>query len=48
MKFKKQNKPAKKKKRDKPRSRLFTIENKLIVTRGEEGWGVMGETGDRD
>lgn len=36
-------------KRDKPRDRILTIENTLIVTRGW-GWGVQGkeETGDRD
>jgi len=36
--FKKQNKWATKK-RDKPKNRLLTTENKLMVTRGEEGEG---------
>ena len=29
----------KKRERDKPRNRLLTIQNKLMVTRGEVGWG---------
>ena len=41
MEFKKQNKQAKKKKRgrerDKPRNRVLTVENKLMITRGEVG-----------
>ena len=37
----------KKRERDKPRNRLLTIENKLMVTRGEEG-GEIGEIGDGD
>ena len=36
-----------KRERDKPRNRLLTIENKLMVTRGEVGGG-MGEIGDGD
>ena len=36
---------AKGKKRDKPRNRILTIENKLMFTRREVGWG-MGEIGD--
>ena len=33
--------------RDKPRNRLLTLENKLVVTRAEVGrWG--GEMGDGD
>ena len=43
----KTNKQREKKKRDKSRNRLLTIENKLMVTRGEVGGG-MGETGDGD
>ena len=35
------------KKGDKPRNRLLTIENKLMVTREEVGGG-MGEIGDGD
>ena len=35
------------KERGKPRNRLLTIENKLMVTRGEVGGG-MGEIGDGD
>ena len=37
----------KEKERDKPRNILLTIENKLMVTRGEVG-GQMGEIGDGD
>ena len=37
----------KEKKRHKPRNRLLTIEDKLTVTREEEGGG-MGELGDGD
>ena len=33
--------------REKPRNRLFTIENKWIITRGKEGEG-MGEIGEGD
>ena len=44
--------PAKEKEkerdRDKPRNRFLTIENKLMVTRGEGLDGVMGEIGDGD
>ena len=46
--FKKQNKGAKEKKREKgkPRNRLLTIDNTLVVTRGKTVWGwvkqVMG------
>ena len=36
-----------KKKEDKPKNRLLTIENKLMVTRGEVGGG-MGEIGEGD
>ena len=36
-----------KRERGKPRNRLFAIENKLMVTRGEVGRG-MGEIGDGD
>ena len=32
---------------DKPRNRLLTIDNKLVVTRGKVG-GKMGEIGDGD
>ena len=49
--FKKQNKWAKGKKRErergKPRNGLLTIENKLMVIRGDVG-GEMGEIGDGD
>ena len=37
----------KERERDKPRNRLLTIENTLLVTRGEVGKGV-GEIGDGD
>ena len=43
----KTNEQRKKRERDKPRNRLLTIENKLMVTRGEVGRG-MGVTGDGD
>ena len=48
MEFKKQNKGTKggkKRERGKPRKRLLTTENDLMVTRGEAGGG-MGEIGD--
>jgi len=35
------------KKRSKPRNRLSTVENKLMVTRGKVG-GMMGEIGGGD
>lgn len=38
---------GKERKRGKPRNRLLTLENTLMVTRGEVGEG-MGETGDGD
>ena len=43
MQFKKQSKINKQKgeKRGKPRNRLFTIENKVMVARGEVGGGWM-------
>ena len=41
--FKRQNKQAKEK-RDKPKNRLLTTENKQMVTRGDVS-GRMGETG---
>ena len=40
-------KEQREKERDKPRNRLSTTENKLMVTRGRVGWWrVMGEIGD--
>ena len=46
--FKKQTKWAKgKRERDKPRNRLLTTENKLMVTKREVGGG-MGEKSDGD
>jgi len=46
--FKKQNNEQRgKKKRSKPRNRLLTVENKLIVARGEVG-GWMGEIDEGD
>ena len=48
MEFKKQNILTNlKKKREKPKNRPLTIENKLMVTRGEVGGG-MGEISDGD
>ena len=41
------DKTKEQRKRDKPRNRFLTIENKLMVTRGEVG-GEMGEIGDGD
>ena len=41
------NKQAKGKKREKPRNRLLTIENKLMVIIGEVGRGI-GKIGDGD
>ena len=35
----KTNEQREKRGRDKSRNKLLTIENKLICTRGEEGWG---------
>ena len=46
-KLRNQTSKRKKKKRDKPRIRLLTIENKLMVTRGEVG-RVLREIGDGD
>ena len=42
--FKKQNQERKKRGResDKPRARLFPLENTLLVTRGEVGGGMQG------
>ena len=39
------NEQRRKKERDKPRKRFLTLENKVMVTRGEVGGG-MGEIGD--
>lgn len=36
-----------KKERTKPGNNLLTIQNKLILTKGEEGYG-MGEIGEED
>ena len=43
----KTNEQRKKRERDKPRNRLLTLENKLMVTRGEIGWGES-QTGNGD
>ena len=42
-----QRKKKREQERDKPRNRLFTIENKLMVNRGEMG-RIMAEIGDGD
>ena len=42
MEFKKQNKG-----KERPRNRLLTAENKLIITGGEMGGGIL-KTGDGD
>ena len=51
MEFTKQNKQRRGRerggKRDKPRDRLLTLENKLMVTKGEVDGGI-GEIGDGD
>ena len=41
------NENEKRKKQDKQKDRLLTIENKLVITRGEEGGGT-GEMGEGD